>query len=103
MDHGKLFKVLVIGGAMLGMGCLEESPSPLADSGTALPDASMPSDASVVAPGDDAAIGVDAGGDSDAGELIVCGICPNEECCETDEMGNAATRAGMLCCWGTSC
>ena len=87
MHGGKLFNVLVLGGAMLGLGCVESAPpaedagdSPVADSGPG------------VAPGADA-------GD----ELMECGFCPNDVCCDTDAAGESVTRPGMMCCWGTSC
>jgi len=89
MDHRKLFNVLVLGGAMLGLGCLEEDPPPPEDAGAAM--------------SDDAGADVDASAGGDAGGLMECGFCPNEACCETDASGTSRTRAGMMCCWGTSC
>ena len=95
MDQTRLFKVLVLGGAMLGMGCLEEAPAPPPedDGGAVIADAAMGTDAAMVIPATDAAL------QGDAGELTECGFCPNEVCCHTD----GTTRAGMMCCWGTSC
>ena len=112
MDHARLFKVLVIGGAMLGIGCQQEAPPPATDAGREVADAAMGEDAAIgqdaamgidAAMGTDAAMGIDAGGTDDGGELELCGICPNTECCVTDEMGTSSTREGMICCWGTSC
>jgi hypothetical protein len=75
MEHSKLFKVLVAGGAALAASCGGVAPS-----------------------GDDAGeVSAD-----DAGALENCGICPNELCCVTDESGTH-TVPGMMCCWGTSC
>lgn len=75
MEHSKLFKVLVAGGAALVASCGGVSPS-----------------------GDDAG---EVSSD-DAGALEECGFCPNELCCVTDESGTH-TAPGMMCCWGTSC
>lgn len=108
MEYAKLWRVLVIGGAMLGMGCRQEAAPPATDAGGELSDAATGTDAATgqdaaAMPGQDAAVGVDAGG-ADAGDAPVqCGICPNEECCVTDEMGTSSVREGMICCWGTSC
>ena len=103
MNPAKLFQVPVIGGAMLGLGCVEEAPPPAGeDAGETTSDASAGTDAATAT---DAATETDAAMASgeDAGELMECGFCPNDECCETDEMGRSTTRAGMMCCWGTSC
>ena len=78
MDHSKLFRVLVLGGAVLGAGCVENA-SPTRDEDAAAHD-----------------------GGADA-SLTECGFCPNAECCETDESGASHTRDGLVCCWGTSC
>ena len=120
MDHRKLFHVLVVGGAMLGLGCRDEDRSEtsgLADGGDPAPDgggtdASALGDASgaVVAgdggPGADAgpAPGADAGASAaDAGPLEECGFCPTDFCCVDDGEGGVAVRDGFMCCWGTSC
>ena len=98
MDIGRLFNVLVVGGALVTFGCTGEddngknedelevrdeesadaSPS-VADATSSLPDALEGSE-----------------------ELENCGFCPNE-CCVTDELGNSAEKPGFECCWGTSC
>lgn len=93
MDATRLFGVLVLGGAMIGLGCSDD----------AAPDPDPPDPAAE----DGGPPAVDAGGPADAGgapgELIECGFCPNDECCEVDADGNSRTRAGLMCCWGTSC
>ncbi|MBX3273450.1 MAG: hypothetical protein KF729_24515 [Sandaracinaceae bacterium] len=87
MDTSKLFQVLVVGGAMLGLGCVDSTLA--SDAGE------EPTDAVVAA--------TDAASDVDAGEGTDCGLCPNELCCEAQPDGTRATRPGMVCCWGTSC
>ena len=62
MDHRKLFNVLVLGGAMLGLGCLEEDPPPPEDAGAAM--------------SDDAGADVDASAGGDAGGLMEESILP---------------------------
>lgn len=110
MTNHKLFKVLVIGGALMGAAC--DEPTPTRDAGD------PPS--SDAAPGGDSAVATSDGGDAtvrsdatvpsdgataqaDAGELMECGFCPNEHCCVTDDSGESHAREGMVCCWGTSC
>ena len=40
----------------------------------------------------------------DAGsEPVLCGFCPNDACCEANPGGGQRERAGMMCCWGTTC
>lgn len=99
MDPQKLFQVLVVGGALLGVGCTPESmpePEPEEDAAVSLDAGSDPADAGE-APADAGAT------PADAGEPMECGFCPNEVCCETDEEGNSSVREGLVCCWGTSC
>ncbi len=91
MNHTKLFRVLVMGGAMLAAGCETEDGG---DDGVVGDDASAPVDASPAVDAQAAA--------SDGGALMECGFCPNEECCVTDEDGTHE-REGLMCCWGTSC
>lgn len=93
MNHGKLFRVLVMGGAMWAAGCeTNDEDGPIAGD-----DASPPAV-------DAAPVTADAQApSSDAGALTECGFCPNEECCVTDDEGSSHTREGMMCCWGTSC
>lgn len=76
MDHSKLFKVLVAGGAALAAGCGTVAPNGTEDAQRDGPDA--------------------------GGALEECGFCPNEMCCVTDESGTH-TVPGLMCCWGTSC
>jgi hypothetical protein len=120
MDQRKLYQVLVIGGALVGLGCDEESARgaedggqrsettpPSTDAGGAEPDAAL-ADAAPLADAEavdgprgmtDAAPGTaDAGGD-----LEDCGFCPNEWCCVDDGMGGPKARDGFECCWATSC
>jgi len=100
MDHAKLFGVLVLGGAMLGLGCGSSAPGPL--------DAASDDDA--VSPAGDggaradaaAVIADDTGSTGDSG-LEECGFCPNVECCETGPDGTPRERPGLVCCWSTSC
>lgn len=106
MDAEKLFRVLVIGGAMLSVGCVEEAPAPVDGAAPAARDASaLVSDAAPMSELDArvSPIGVDASSPVDAGEPVECGLCPSEECCETDASGNSHERAGLMCCWGTAC
>lgn len=113
MDHRKLFHVLVIGGALLGAGCTDATPPEVArdDASTGDPaDAAARELADAATAGDDAgppsadaAPAGDASASADAGELVECGFCPNDACCETDESGASRTREGMMCCWSTSC
>lgn len=105
MDPSKLFHVLVIGGALLGTGCLEDTPPGPTRDAAASSDAGPPLDGGAPL---DAGAEIDAGTAApvDAGpgaEPMECGICPNEACCETDESGESHTRPGLVCCWGTSC
>ncbi len=102
MDASKLFKVLVIGGAMLGLAC-EPAAVPDEDGGDARDAAPTPGDAALAdaASPEDGGSAVAPGGD--AGEPIECGLCPNDDCCETAADGTSTTRPGMMCCWGTSC
>lgn len=129
MNASKLFQVLVVGGAMLGTGCTSPPPvlsgadaqspgadaqspgadaqSPGADARSAGADARSPSDDAATAhdgatraDAPSAAADVQLGGDA---ALVDCGLCPNELCCEPDGAGRARTRAGMMCCWSTSC
>ena len=94
MDHAKLFGVLVIGGAMLGEGCSGSAPSPV-DAAT--------SDAAR-RPTEDGGAQADAAmGAADGAALEECGFCPNVACCETGADGTPRERAGLVCCWGTSC
>lgn len=87
MDLSRLFKVLVIGGAVLG--CSDETTP--TDASNAGPDA--PSvDTSVQA--DSAA--ADTNADVPAVEGTLC-FCP-ADCCEGGE-----PKAGIECCWSTSC
>jgi len=79
-DPGKLFRVLVLGGAFLGAGCTNsERPAPSATDGATSAD--------------------DGGG---ARELC---FCPGDDgvCCETNASGASVPRAGIECCWSTSC
>jgi hypothetical protein len=117
MDHRKLFHVLVVGGAMLGLGCRDEDrteTSSLADGGDEAPDAGKADDGTLA----DASTASDAGGDGDAGSpaeidagngtadagpLEECGFCPNDLCCVDDGTGSLMVRDGFACCWGTSC
>lgn len=93
MDIGKLFGVLVVGGALLttGPGCKQEEESGKPDASTA----NVPAHDG----GQDA---MPDGADASSEELIECGFCPND-CCVTDEHGNSAAKEGFVCCWGTSC
>ena len=111
MDHGKLFRILVIGGAVLGAGCLETAtPAGPEDAGARDAGAEGVADAGS-ADGGSAEVADAGSGETDsgvatppdAGELMECGICPNVECCETDESGASHERPGLVCCWGTSC
>lgn len=86
MDIGKLFGVLVVGGAML-VGCDSQEPAP--------PDAS-----DVAAAGATDAAGVDG---APGEELVDCGFCPNEACCVYNDEGVGSTKEGFECCWATSC
>ncbi len=90
MDHGKLFGVLVIGGAMLA--CGGSGPSAV-DAATPNRDGGNANDAAPTA--DDAATTDDAG-------AMQCGFCPNEACCEMGPDG-PRERPGLVCCWGTTC
>ncbi len=110
MNVSKLFRVLVIGGAM--MGCTEPEPSApipdadvFADGGDdagepdtetdAMADASddaVESDAMPDAMPGDAMVGTDA-------TLMNAGFCPNDIGCDED----GELRDGFTCCWGTSC
>lgn len=97
MDHHKLFRVLVIGGAVLGTGCLEEEAPVATADAAVVSDASAALDAARPTPTADA-----AAAPADAA-LTECGLCPNEICCETDESGASQLREGFMCCWSTSC
>jgi hypothetical protein len=98
MDHSKLFRVLVIGGAMLGTGCVETPPPAEIDA------ASDPEDGGEIAREDAPPAAMDdAGGAGADSGLVECGFCPNEVCCEDDGAGGMRTRPGMMCCWSTSC
>lgn len=113
MTIGKLFRVLVLGGAALGggLGCSDDGAAkPVGDTaitqrdGSALIDSVKAADRGLlaegsVAPGDqgapiDAAPATDAGNDA----LINGGFCPNDQACE-----NGQQKKGFTCCWGTSC
>ena len=109
MTSQKLFQVLVVGGALVGAGCREEEPARVDagsgdpdagpgenDAGGALTDVLLPTDATMT-------LDVPGTPGEDGGELMECGFCPNLDCCETDAAGNPVTRAGLVCCWGTSC
>lgn len=100
MDTKKLFQVLVAGGALLAVGCLEDNEPAHVDAGSRPEDGAVRVDAASAA--EDAA---DAAvlAEQDAGELMNCGLCPNTECCVTEPDGSAHEQAGMMCCWGTSC
>lgn len=98
MDPQKLFRVMVVGGALL-VGCREEE---LADAGGDLGPDSGSADEDVGAAPEDAGVTTDVAATEAGGEPINCGICPNTECCVTDASG-AHERDGMMCCWGTSC
>lgn len=91
MDPQKLFRVMVVGGALL-VGCREED---LADAGD---DRSSDSGAP-----QDVGAAPDVAAADGGGEPMDCGLCPNTECCVTDGSGVAHEREGMMCCWGTSC
>jgi len=110
MDQRKLFQVLVIGGALLGVGCEEEASDPpaehdagdVADATTPAGDDAGEATADASTHVADAATGDAATAAADAGELMNCGFCPNE-CCVDDGMGGQKARDGFECCWGTSC
>lgn len=111
MTIGRLFRVLVLGGAALGGGlaCSDDGAAKPAGDSSALIDSVKAADRGVLArdsspdqrgqadqgtPGDSAA-GSDGPG-SDA--LINGGFCPNDQACE-----NGQQKKGFTCCWGTSC
>ncbi len=94
MDHHKLFRVLVIGGAVLGTGCFED------DAPVATGDAAVVSDAGDT---DQSTAIADAAPEAVDAALTECGFCPNEICCGTDESGASQLREGLVCCWSTSC
>lgn len=100
MKHNKLFGVLVLGGAVLGLGCREENVV-AQDGGLPMSDAAQAADDAASA--DDAAPAVgDAGATQDA-PLMNGGFCPNDIGCEVGPDGQPRERAGLMCCWGTHC
>ena len=110
MTSQKLFQVLVVGGALIGAGCREEEDPARPDGGIggadAPPGETDGGDTVADAPlSTDAMFTLDAPVDPgvDGGALMECGFCPNTECCVTGADGLPATRAGFVCCWGTSC
>jgi len=84
-DPSKLFRVLVMGGAMLGTACVS-APAEVGSDGST-PDAAA-----------------DNGEDAGAVEDELC-FCPGPEstCCEAGPGGASVPREGIMCCWGTSC
>jgi hypothetical protein len=130
MNGKKLFKVLVLGGAPLGLalGCGGQAGSPqgpdqavkvaAADKGivsptdTKLPpwlDAGKPSLPDLAAPQLDGnvspsadAVAADTGTASDMA-LTNGGFCPNEVACEKQVDESWKPRPGFFCCWATSC
>ncbi len=91
-DVAKLFKVLVIGGAMLAC---DEPVDPLADAhvtdGGVMNDGGVAEDSAT----EDGAVNDSAVSDSG---LIDGGFCPNETACE-----GGVLREGFECCWMTTC
>lgn len=106
-DPSKLFRVLVLGGALLGTGCVTEDP-PALDAAAPVDDAAAMADA---APESDAAPLTADGSASDAATPDLDGAAPSElcfcpgdgTCCETNAAGASVPRAGIECCWSTSC
>jgi hypothetical protein len=87
MNLEKLFKVLVMGGALIG--CDAEAPSP---------DAAA-SDAAAVDATDAVAVDATEGMETDAmvdGGEALC-FCP-ADCCD-----GPTPKPGIECCWSTSC
>ena len=86
MEIGKLFRVLVVGGASLAVhGCVTSDESD--------PDASQDAAAADVSVMPDAT-------EADAGEVeaALCFCNSTPECCDGSEVVE-----GFECCWGTSC
>jgi len=120
MDFGKLFRVLVIGGSILGCGSTGGS-APLSGAGGtggtggASPTGDgetdgdgggdltpAPEDAALVdlAPGD--AGPSDAGsGEAPPARQCFCNVTPS--CCTAHEGAPSTPAPGIECCWGTMC
>jgi hypothetical protein len=103
MDMTRWFRVLVMGGAVLGggMACEAEKDPPVEGPPPGV-------DAAMSAP--DATLGGDGGNplqDSCAGDdprgLRFCSSDPADESCETRADGSRSVKAGLCCCWSTSC
>ena len=91
LDLDRLFKVLVIGGAV--MGCSDESV--VIDGGE-----NPPQDGNVVdtSAADTSAVDTSvATGDAESPDGNALCFCP-ADCCEAGE-----PKAGIECCWSTSC
>lgn len=103
MNISKLFRVLVIGGAMLGCDEPEVPPTDTelvtdagmgdAMAGDAMRGDAMPTDSGMSEPD---ATATDSGGPA---APMNGGFCPNEIGCDED----GEPRDGFECCWGTSC
>ena len=111
MNIGKLFRVLVLGGATLGSGlaCSDDGAAKPSSDSSAVIDSVKAADKGVLARDSsadqraqadqgtlaDSAAASDASGDDG---LINGGFCPNDTACE-----NGQLKKGFSCCWGTSC
>lgn len=105
-EPSKLFRVLVLGGALFGAACTTDESS---KTGASAPrdDAAAVSDEGVAVADAD---GADADG-ADAAEPTVDATVERElcvceaagECCESDASGASTARPGIECCWGSSC
>lgn len=105
MKTNKLFSVLVLGGAMLGLGCREDSvtvdaAAPPLDAAHTLADAAASSDGGAAAEAGSTAS--DAAATGDVGPMNG-GFCPNSIGCDTGPDGRSRERPGFMCCWGTHC
>lgn len=117
MKIGKLFRVLVIGGASLGagLGCGDDVTGKPAAADTAIVqrdsrpivDTVKANDTGVLAV--DRGLGADQTSPADLGvpadtadvpdaALTNGGFCPNDVACE-----NGKVKKGFYCCWSTSC
>ncbi len=103
MRSARLFRVMVIGGALLGCGTADQGTQPLQQrTQESPPDSGPVFDAGTAA---DAAAAADAEATvtPDTGvEPSPC-ICSPTRCCEPGAGGASVVQAGFECCWGTSC
>jgi len=97
MDIAKLFRVVVIGGALLtANGCSDQEDDTDDSTDPALSE--LPDATPEGGPDPDP-----QNADASVEELENCGFCPNEICCEIDDAGNSTLIDGFECCWATSC